>query len=233
MPRPCVRHRRTDARNEIAAPARDDNPKTARSSGCLFSLPPELAFLLAGTHPDANIRQALTMGKSSTHRSSRRARRPLTQPRSPCRDSTYGTPLPCTKALRRPRATRSGTACEELTCSTPLPCTEALHRPRTQKTRPRRKSLRNRPQNTPARHTQPGSTACECPAPVCTSSVPKMNYTRRHRTRRKRNMRRIFAPEKRKDEQRKIPKPFFSSCWGCSRHSVPSSRTCICRRSPR
>lgn len=136
VPRPCARHRRTDARNEIAAPARDDNPKAARSSGCLFLPPPELAFPLTDTHPDANIRQALTMGKSSTHRSSRRARGPLTQPRSPCRDSTYGTPLPCTKALRRPRATRSGTACEELTCSTPLPCTEALHHPRTQKRGP-------------------------------------------------------------------------------------------------
>lgn len=136
VPHPCTRHRRPDARNEIAGTCPRRQPEGRTVFGLSLFTPTGACFLLAGTHPDANIRQALTMGKSSTHRSSRRARGPLTQPRSPCRDSTYGTPLPCTKALRRPRATRSGTACEELTCSTPLPCTEALHRPRTQKRGP-------------------------------------------------------------------------------------------------
>ena len=104
VPHPCTRHRRPDARNEIAGTCPRRQPEGRTVFGLSFLPPPELAFPLTDTHPDANRRQAQPKGKSSARRSSRRARGPLTQPRSPCRDSTYGTPLPCTKALRRPLA---------------------------------------------------------------------------------------------------------------------------------
>lgn len=136
VPHPCTRHRRPDARNEIAGTCPRRQPEGRTVFG-LSLFTPTGACLSLDRHASGRQHPASADDGKKQHPPLQSTRpRPSHQPGSPCRDSTCDTPLPCTKALRRPRATRSGTACEELTCSTPLPCTEALHRPRTQKRGP-------------------------------------------------------------------------------------------------
>lgn len=136
VPRPCTRHRRPDARNEIAGTSPRRQPEGRTVFG-LSLFTPTGACLSLGQHASGRQHPASTDEGKKQHL-------PLqsTRPRPP-----HATPLSvqglhmrhspaAQRALHRPRATRSGTACEELTCSTPLPCTEALHHPRTQKRGP-------------------------------------------------------------------------------------------------
>lgn len=133
VPRPCTRHRRPDARNEIAGTSPRRQPEGRTVFG-LSLFTPTGACLSLGQHASGRQHPASTDEGKKQHLPLQSTRpRPPHQPGSPCRDSTCDTPLPCTKALRRPRATRSGAAREESTCSTPLPLTRPIRHPRTPK----------------------------------------------------------------------------------------------------
>lgn len=136
VPRPCTRHRRPDARNEIAGTSPRRQPEGRTVFGLsLFTPHRSLPF------PWPTRIRTPTPGK---HRRREKAApaAPVDAPAapSPTRLSVQGLHMrhspAAQRALHRPRATRSGAAHEKPPCSTPLPCTEALHRPRTQKRGP-------------------------------------------------------------------------------------------------
>lgn len=133
VPHPCTRHRRPDARNEIAGTSPRRQPEGRTVFG-LSLFTPTGACLSLGQHASGRQHPASTDEGKKQHP-------PLqsTRPRPPHATllSVQGLHIRHSPALHKstsaPACAKSGAAREESTCSTPLPLTRPIRHPRTPK----------------------------------------------------------------------------------------------------
>lgn len=162
VPRPCTRHRRPDARNEIAGTSPRRQPEGRTVFG-LSLFTPTGACLSLGRHASGRQHPASTDEGKKQHPPLQSTRprpphatllsvqglhmrhspapqrahhRPRTQDRAPRIKASLRHAPALHKSTSLLACTRSGAAHEELSCSTPLPRTKALRRPHTQKRGP-------------------------------------------------------------------------------------------------